>query len=145
MEEMEERQSPEERRQRRQRGEKDEKQHEKDEKNTRDPLSGLFWGLILVMVGVIYFSRNAGLLPEATWWAYIVLGLGIVFLLEAVVRWAMPEHRYGAWGRVIPGVILLLVGLWFIYGAAIGTWWPIILIAIGAILVLGAVFRGGRR
>ncbi len=148
MEELEEREVAEERRphrrQRDEKDEKDEKRHEKDEKHTRDPLSGIFWGLILIMIGAIYFAHNQGYLPEANWWAYIVLGLGIVFLLEAFVRGVMPEYRGGAWGRVVPGLILTLVGLYLIYDVAIGTWWPIILIAVGLIIILGALIRGRR-
>jgi len=138
MEELEEREVAEERRPCRQ------QRSEKDEKHTRDPLSGIFWGLILIMIGAIYFAHNQGYLPEANWWAYVVLGLGIVFLLEAFVRGVMPEYRGGAWGRVVPGLILTLVGLYLIYGLAIGTWWPIILIAVGLVIILGALVRGRR-
>jgi hypothetical protein len=148
VEELEEREVAEERRpyrqQRGEKDEKDEKQHEKDEKHTRDPLSGIFWGLILIMIGAIYFAHSQNYLQEADWWDYVVLGLGIVFLLEAFIRGVMPEYRGGAWGRVVPGLILTLVGLYLIYGLAIGTWWPIILIAAGLIIILGALVRGRR-
>jgi len=148
MEELEEREVVEERRPYRrhlnEKDEKDEKQHEKDEKHTRDPLSGIFWGLILIMIGAIYFAHNQGYLPEASWWAYVVLGIGIVFLLEALIRGVMPEYRGGAWGRVVPGLILTMLGLYFIYGFAIGTWWPVILIVVGLIIIIGALFRGSR-
>jgi hypothetical protein len=148
MEELEEREVTEERRpyrrDRDEKDEKDEKQHEKEEKYTGDPLRGLFWGLILIVIGGVYFAYNQGYLPEANWWAYIVLGLGIVFLLEALIRGMMPEHRGGAWGRVVPGIILTLVGLYFIYGLGIDIWWPVIVIGLGVIIIIGAIFRGGR-
>jgi hypothetical protein len=37
-----------------------------------------------------------------------------------------------------------MMGLYFIYGFAIGTWWPVILIVVGLIIIIGALFRGSR-
>lgn len=69
--------------------------------------------------------------------------------------WPGKRHRRedGPWASIITGVILVGIGLWFFAEHTLGIdmplirWsqmWPLILIAIGGIVLLGAV-RGTRR
>ncbi len=73
-------------------------------------------------------------------WSVILIGAGLVLLVEVVVRLALPEYRHGVGGTIVLAIILLSVGL----GNQIG--WslvlPLILIGIGlSILVRGMVGR----
>jgi hypothetical protein len=119
----------------------DEKQEKGDEKSEgkhkegkweNDPLSGVFVGLILIVFGAIYLGQ--GYLPEGPWWAWFMVGIGVVFLIDAALHHAKPEWKRPVFGKVVSGVILIAIGLGFIYG--LEEWWPFILIAIGTVLLL---------
>lgn len=68
-------------------------------------------------------------------------------------EWRPPQHDSGRNASVVFGVIILLVGLWFFATQTLGIdlprldWgqlWPIVLIAIGALIVLNAMQRRTR-
>ena len=62
-------------------GKRDEKEVEGlQEKWRRDPVSGLFFGLILVMVGIVFFLSTQGWISRDDWWKYFIIGLGVIFL-----------------------------------------------------------------
>jgi hypothetical protein len=140
-----------------QRHEKEEKQHEKEEKGRNDPLSTVTWGAIIIWAGLVLLADNMGMLAGLRFadvsfpamrflarleaWGLIFLGAGVIVLIEAGVRYFVPSYRRGAWGNVILGFVFIGVGL----GSWIG-WnvvWPLILIAIGASILLGASRRRG--
>ena len=104
-----------------------------------DPLRGLLPGLILIVLGVLFFATTQGWISWAIWWQYLLIGLGVVFLIDAGAHYLVPEHRQTGYGRLIPGVVLLFVGLAFVYG--FDQWWPLILIAVGVIILLNILFR----
>jgi hypothetical protein len=67
--------------------------------------------------------------------------------------WRPPRHDSGRNASLVFGVIILLVGLWFFATQTLGIdlprldWdqlWPIVLIAIGALIVLNAMQRRTR-
>ena len=67
--------------------------------------------------------------------------------------WRPPRHDSGRNASLVFGVIILLVGLWFFATQTLGLdlprldWdqlWPIVLIAIGALIVLNAMQRRTR-
>jgi hypothetical protein len=117
--------------------EKDEKSQDKSEKGEgkyhRDPLGGVFVGLVLLTIGGIYLARAQLPNPEL-WWAWVILGIGIVFLLEAGVRYSRPEWRRPVFGRIMLGIILIILGGSLVYGVEIS--WAVILIGIGAIMLV---------
>ncbi len=117
-------------------GEKQEKHDEKEEKERgekfrNDPLSAVIWALILIWAGLVFLGQN--LLPSLYhgWepWTLVVIGAGVIVLLEAVVRTLRPEYRRPIAGTVIFGVILIAVGL----GEQPGwdAFWPVPLIIAG--------------
>lgn len=109
------------------------------DKRGRDPLRGLFWGLVLVLVGVLFFIDQQQGIGWDTLWKYLLIGLGGIFIVDGLAHLAIPAYRDGQLGRFIPGVILLFVGLAFLYNFS--QWWPIILIAVGVIILLSFLFR----
>ena len=67
--------------------------------------------------------------------------------------WRPPPHDSGRNASLVFGVIILLVGLWFFATQTLGIdlprleWdqlWPIVLVAIGALIVLNAMQRRTR-
>jgi hypothetical protein len=112
---------------------------ERREKRGRDPLRGLFWGLILILVGVLFFiDRQQGIGWEILW-MYLLIGLGAIFIIDGLVHLSISGFRDSQLGRFIPGVVLLFIGLAFLFNFS--QWWPIILIAVGVIILLGFLFR----
>jgi hypothetical protein len=103
-----------------------------------DPLRGLFWGLLLVMLGVIFFANQQGWIANDKWWEYLLIGLGAIFIIDGLAHYWNTFYRHHNFGRFIPGLILLFVGLAFVFNFS--EWWPIILIAVGVVLLLSLFF-----
>ncbi|MDH7485229.1 MAG: hypothetical protein QHJ81_03015 [Anaerolineae bacterium] len=132
--------------------EKSEKQEEKEEKGgqsmeekwVRDPVGTAMGALILIWLGVTMFLAN---LPAAgvEWsnqWAWFLLGLGAILILEAVVRLAVPEYRRPVGGKIIGGIVLLIIGASGSFlPLDLAKWWPLIPIGIGVAILLGGFFR----
>jgi hypothetical protein len=123
----------------------DEKRSEKqmDEKFRRDPVRGIMLAIILIWGGVVAFIDTSSISkPEWwDWWSIFLAGTGVILLLKALYR-LRPEYRRPIGGTVVFGVILLCIGLGDIVGWEYS--WPIILIAIG-LIIIGAVFFRRRR
>ncbi len=109
------------------------------EERHRDPFRGLFWGLLLIMLGIIFFVWQQGWASGDNWWHYLLIGLGVIFLINGLVHFRSPGYRHFSYGQFIPGVVLLLVGLAFLVG--FDQWWPIVLIGVGVVILLNFAFR----
>jgi len=138
---------------------RDEKSREEknvEEKWRRDPISAIIWAFLLIYAGVILLADNLGyldtwmanlaaatnlpFLAELQVWSVIMLGAGLILLVEVLIRLLIPEYRRGVGGTIIFAFILISVSL----GNQIG--WtivlPMILIGAGlAILVRGLFSR----
>ena len=121
----------------RKRGEKEDEGLQ--EKWRRDPISGLSFGLILILLGVTFFLAAQDLISWDDWWKYFIIGLGVIFLIEVLVRYVKPAYRRPVFGRLIAGLILIAVGVAFIGG--LGNWWPLILIVVGLAILFNFWFR----
>jgi Ca2+/Na+ antiporter len=119
------------------RDEKNEKSQ--DEKWKNDPLGRVIFGLIVIAVGILLFFANQEKITWDDWWKYLLLALGGIFLLEALIRSIMPAHRRPVFGKVIAGLVLIAVGFSNLYG--FGTWWPLIIIGVGVVILFNALFR----
>lgn len=138
---------------------RDEKSREEknvEEKWRRDPISAIIWAILLIYAGFVLLADNLGylstwmtnlaaatglpFLAELQQWSVILLGAGIILLIEVLIRLLIPEYRRGVGGTIIFAFILISVAL----GNQIG--WtlvaPLILIGAGlAILVRGLFSR----
>lgn len=125
--------------------EKDEKgREEKEEKGTeekwrRDPLARVIFGLIVIAVGVLFLLASQDKIAWEDWWAYFLLVLGGIFLFEVLLRSVMPAYRRPVFGRLIAGMVLIAIGASNIYGLV--SWWPLIIIGVGFIILFSAFFR----
>jgi len=139
-----------------------EKREEKEEKQYQDPLSQIVGAAFLIWAGVVLLANNTGRLktftdlltslsvetydlpfeipfinPDA--WQVFFLGGGFILLFEIIVRLLIPLYRRRVLGTVIGAIVLFALGL--------GTWkivGPLILVAIGAYILLGGLFKRAR-
>lgn len=76
----------------------------------------------------------------------VVLGLGLGFLLIAVLDAAFT--RFSNWWPLIPGLILVLIGLapaFPQFGPVLEKLWPLALVIVGLVLVVLALTRRSER
>jgi hypothetical protein len=112
---------------------------ERRKRRSHGPMRGLFWGLLLIMLGLIFLANQEGWIGDDKWWQYLLIGLGAIFIIDGLAHYWRASYRNYSYGRFIPGIILLLVGLAFVF--QFSEWWPIILIVVGVILLLSLFFR----
>lgn len=105
----------------------------------RRGMPGLFAGLVLILLGVLLLFQTQGWFISNDWWVFLLLGLGGVFIIDALVRLAQPPPKPRWGGRLVVGLTLLLVGLIFVAG--FGQWWPLILVVIGVGVIVKRVVR----
>jgi hypothetical protein len=96
-------------------------------------------GLILILLGVLFLFTEMDKISWTDWWAYFLVGLGGIFLLEALIRALSAEGRRGIGGRLVAGLILLVIGGSQLIGFE--EWWPLVLIAVGVGVLISAVFK----
>jgi len=101
-----------------------------------DPLRGLFWGLLLILLGILFFIKGRDWLSDIGWWQSLVIGLGAIFIIDTIVHYINPSSRSYSFSRLVPGVILIFVGLAWVYG--FNQWWPIALVATGVALFVSS-------
>ncbi|MBN1543486.1 hypothetical protein JW992_15200 [candidate division KSB1 bacterium] len=102
----------------------------------QDRLNGFILGVIFILAGSLIFADQHNWL-QAGWFWWLIFLVGIVFLLESVVRLALPNYRHPSLTRIIWGPILIAVG-----GGKIiylQNWWPLILIVTGVLLVISSI------
>jgi hypothetical protein len=131
-------------RRRRRREEKQEKQEkeEKNEKHEKGEKSGdrtgpFVGGLILIWLGISLYLAQTGYVNWDMWWPYFIIGIGVILIVLALIRYSSSQHKAPAMGFLIAGAVLLIVGLGGVVGMT--DWWPLVLIAIGIMIILGGM------
>ncbi len=120
-------------------GAREKKPSAAEEKSRYDPYPRITGGLILILLGVLFLLATLDYLSWRDWWAYFLFGLGCILILEALVRSTSPAFREHMIGRLIGGVVLVVIGASFIFGMT--NWWPLIIIAVGVVLVVSTIWR----
>jgi hypothetical protein len=96
------------------------------------PYPRLTGGLILILLGVLFLLTQMDRISWADWWAYFLVGLGGIFILEGIIRsFRQTHHRTG---RFIAGLVLIIIGGAHLIGFE--EWWPLILIAVGVVVLI---------
>jgi hypothetical protein len=108
----------------------------KSKENAFPRLTG---GLILILLGVLFLLAQMDRISWADWWAYFLVGLGGIFILEFLVSFFSAAYRSTQTGRLIAGLVLIIIGGAHLIGFL--DWWPLILIAIGVILLLSPLLK----
>jgi hypothetical protein len=134
-----------------------EKKEEKapEEKWRRDPLSSIVWACILIWAGLVFLASNLGWFDEIvsrgeeitgisaidnvlSAWSIVLLGAGVIILLEVAIRLLVPAYRRPVLGSFIFAIILIGIGLGDLINWNI--LWPLIIIGIG-LSILARAFR----
>jgi len=107
------------------------------ERRARQRLRGLWWGAVLIWVGLVFGADSLGLVPQfgdADAWSWIFLGAGVFGILGAIYRVAsLSVPNATTWDWVWSG-FCLIVGVGGFTTLEIS--WPLILMLVGgAILV----------
>jgi hypothetical protein len=99
----------------------------------------IFAGLFLILLGGLLFLASQGMLAWNEWWKYLLIGIGVILLINVWVDYSLDKaHGFRA-GRLIPGIILIVIGGAFLLGSF--DWWALILVAIGVIILIGGFTR----
>jgi hypothetical protein len=103
-------------------------------------ITGIGWGLVFILIGILVFADNKGWLQGGAGWLYFVIGLGGIFIIGFLARfWLNQTHRWGSFGGLVVGVCLVYIGAAFLYG--FGDWWPLVLIPVGVGILVKALWR----
>lgn len=101
-------------------------------------LSGIFAGLAVIWLGAsIYLTKTV---ISAPWLPTFLLGLGVLFLLGGIVMLFLPRLRKGAIGMFITGFIFGAIGIIPLLAGGWGTWWPLIIVIGGLIIVVSVIW-----
>ncbi len=114
-----------------------EKDETKDKAPRADRHSGITGGLILILLGVLFLLSTHHYILWYDWWAYFVIGLGGILILDYIIRAASGADRGAHTGKLVAGAVLIVVGASHIFGMS--TWWPLILIGVGFVLLLSSL------
>ena len=99
----------------------------------RGSLNQIFVGLIIIWLGLSIFLHRSNVLIYGDWWDYFLLGLGLIFFIEVFVNLFLVSDGHLLTGKLIAGAILIAIGASDIYG--IHEWWPLLLIAMGILIM----------
>ncbi len=129
-------------------GEREDRRRERRELRRSDPIGSVVGALVLIWLGVLFLAvQNPEMvrLPfSISWdnvWAFFLIGLGALLILESLLRVIFPAPRRIV-GPLIWGIILLVIGVAGLFpGLGVEKLWPLALIAGGLGLLLTNVLR----
>ena len=103
----------------------------------RDLAGVLAGGLVLILLGSLLFLRQNNLLSLTTsnWWAYFIMGIGVIVIVQGLVRYGQRGYFMGSF---IGGAILIAVGLTGVV-SFFNYLWPLIIIVLGFAVIAMAV------
>lgn len=105
-------------------------------------LSGIGGGVFLVLLGVLLFLATQDMLAWDKWWQFLVIGIGIILLIDTLIRYQRDNVLEFRIGKLITSIILIGVGVAFLLGNIV--WWPLVIILIGVAIIIGGLLRRGR-
>lgn len=104
-------------------------------------IDAIFSGLVVVLIGSALYLAATGAVSWVTWgnfWAYFLLGLGVLLLIKGMAMFVIPPARHKAYGDIQGGLILGIIGGTFVLLLSGGDWsndWPIFLVIAGCVIV----------
>ena len=109
----------------------------------RDPLGAMTGGLVLILLGVAFLLAQNEMfgVTWANFWGVFLIGLGGILLLQAFLRSVVPGYRRGVVGLVVGACVLIAIGMIPFAGTEWGKWWPLGLIVLGILLLIGQFTR----
>jgi len=113
----------------------------KGKRQQQDLIDGVFFGLAFIWGALVLAADLSGLKTDFTWWTtgwrIFFLGVGILALLGAMIRLALPEYRRKIGEGIVFGCIFLGIGL-----GDQGAWiWPVLLGIVGLTILRGVFLQ----
>ena len=105
----------------------------------KDPTNIVLVGFILIVLGLTLYLALTKIILWEKWWTYFLIGLGVAFILTAILKIVVVANHAQALGYMIGGIIILFVGVQTMIG--VKEWWPLILVAIGIAIVIHGLTR----
>ena len=101
--------------------------------------TGWFFGILMILLGVVFLLQNLGIPFLMNWWALFIL---IPAYGAYVAAWNnFRDHdrltRGGA-GSLIAGILFTILALVFLLNLDFGMFWPVLLLAGGTALLVTA-------
>lgn len=103
-------------------------------------LNQVFFGLIIIWVGLSIFLNKINYLIYGNWIDYLIVGIGVIFYVQVIVFLLITRNNHLLTGKLIAGTIFIALGGRDIYG--IHEWWPLLLIVMGIIIILSNKLNG---
>jgi peptidoglycan/LPS O-acetylase OafA/YrhL len=96
-------------------------------------------GVILIAVGIVFLAQNFGYPVPNNWWAVFIL---IPAFVSFGAAWSMYQRNggratSGVASAFVAGLLLLALAVAFFLNIDLGKFWPLILIALGVVALLG--------
>lgn len=117
--------------------EKQEKGEKREKHEKGGTMGGAFvGGSILIWLGITFYLQNIGYLASDIWWAYFILGIGVILIVDGLAG-AIRKHP-GYLGLLIGGAVLGFLGL----SSILSLWqnlWPLFIVLLGAAVIVGGL------
>ncbi len=99
----------------------------------------LIVGLVLIVLGVIFFLQQGGYITMTENWWSLFIYLAALASFANVWRAYRASGVFGsqAGGSLVWGLVLTAVASIFFFNLGWDRWWPVILIAVGVGIVAG--------
>jgi hypothetical protein len=104
-------------------------------------IDAIFGGLVVALIGGVLYLAASGAVSGVGWgnfWAYFLLGLGVLLLIKGMTMFLIPPARHKAYGDIQGGLILGIIGGTFVMLLSGGDWstsWPLFLVIAGGVIV----------
>ncbi|MBN1155532.1 hypothetical protein JXB12_11500 [candidate division KSB1 bacterium] len=99
-----------------------------------DFIGRISFGVMIIWLGLTLFLMKIGLIYDGDWWSCLLVGLGIILLIESFIKMSDPKYKAPFTAKLLGGLVLVAIGSGGIYG--LDRWWPLIIIAVGIGLVV---------
>jgi len=93
------------------------------------------FGAVLIILGALFLLRNLDLIPFSIL-HYLFSWQGILIIIGSVLLASRPNKSSGL-VLITIGIFFMFPHIWHIPGFQMRTWWPVILIVLGLVIMVG--------
>lgn len=112
-----------------------------DKKALRSRMESIYWAGALIWVGLVFGAAELGYIPQignASSWSWALLGVGLYGTVLNLYSTISPDINVTTTGDY------LWSGFWLVLGLSgfftINIFWPIVLLAIGVVILVKGLF-----
>lgn len=98
--------------------------------------AGWIGPVLLILLGGAFWMSNAGLFNVTAQIGGLLLLIPAIALLVSAIPAALAGHWRGAVGRAFAGLLLAGLAAMLLLGFDLGTWFPVLLVAAGVLLLV---------